>query len=352
MKKIVILLLLGITLSGCNQSPPSNLDDTQTTEIVESSGNYKIESPLGESPIKGISTTTDSYVDYDDMESGLVDLSKEFIATSNYFYKPGDILTQDDVNELLQRESNEYPNGLNLPENNDPKENPIYVNTIVEGDFYTLNEKSEQKVDTIALGFGIDTTYTYDENKDDVNIDDDKIENFITKYIANKVVTYIRNVKKLEDLNVICAFYKESNDMLLPGDYYTYGYIDKDDEGLENIKKQNIEYKIFPDYTSEDTINLEIENFVDKLNEFFISNTGISSIGKYEDDKLVNLDMEIIIQYYSEINLDSLIQYIKDNLTNELISIPKLTITVKSSSGDTYAILEYNSAKIVTEYIK
>ncbi|MFV0287998.1 MAG: CamS family sex pheromone protein [Mycoplasmatales bacterium] len=352
MKRIIILLLMLSLLSGCNQSPPESLAESETTAIVEPSGNYKIESPLDESPIKGIARSTDSYLNFDDMESSLVDLSKEFVKTQDYFYKPGDILTTEEVNELLQRESSEYPNGLNLPEENNPKENPIYVNTMVESDFYTLNEKSEQNVNTIAFGFGIDTTYTYDEDKDDVDISDDEIENFITKYISNKMVNYIRQVKEIEDVNIICAFYKESNDMLLPGSYYTYGYIPVEDEGLEKVKTQNIEYKMFPDYSSEDTINLEIENFVTKLNQFFISNTGVSAIGKYEDNKLVNLDMEVVIQYYSEINLESLIQYIKDNLTTELLAIPKLEITIKSSSGDTYAILEYNSAKIVTEYIK
>ncbi len=353
MKKFLFIFVFIFVLSGCNQKPPTNSDGTTNDDslVQSSNGEYSIEAPLEPSAIRGIALSTDSYIDYDLMETDLLEITKEYMNPNNYFYKPGQVLNTDDVNKLLQRESDDNSYGLNPAVGKSKKDNPIYVNTIVEQDFYTLNSKGDEDLKTIALGFGIDTTYNYDEDKE-VEISDDQIKEYITQYVTEKVVNYIRKEKGLEDVNVICAFYKESDDSTLPGKYYTYGQMKVDDKKLKEIETKDIEYKTYPDYTSKDPINKDIIEFTNKIDKYFSNFNGVSAIGKLENGKLEELNIKVIVSLYSEIELKALNSYIEENLTQSILGVDHVIITIELPTGEAISIREYNKGKLNIEYIK
>lgn len=350
MRKIIFFICL-IFLTSCDQAPPESIDSKTTTEVLQTSGNYKIQTPLNESPIRGIYTDTDAYIDYDAMETELLDITKEFLNPKDLFYKPGEVLTAKDSYELLGRESSNNPKGLNPKDNGKPKESPIFINTIIEEDFYKKDANNKEKLDTIAFGFGIDTTYKFAEDKDPIKITDEQIKEFITKNTSNKMDEYIKNVKKIEDVNIICAFYKLPNDPNKPGSYFTYGMINKDEDHLEDVKQKNIKYENYPDYSIDEPINKLVIEFTNQLNEYFISKVGVIALAKYEDNKIQELNIEVIVSYASEIEIESLIYYIKDNLDQGLQSLPKLEIIIKSPTDEVYSIISYENGKLKTEYV-
>ncbi len=350
MKKFIFIFIF--ILSGCDQKPPTNNESTNEDSLVQSaSGDYSIEAPLNPSPIRGISLDTDAYIDYDLMETDLLEITKEFMTPTSYFYKPGQVLSTDDVDVLLKRESDSNTYGLNPAVGKSKKENPIYVNTIVEQDFYTLDSQGEENLKTIALGFGIDTTYNYEENKE-VEISDDQIKGFITQYVTEKVVNFIRTEKGLDNVNVICAFYKESIDSSLPGAYYTYGQMKADDKKLKEIETKDIEYKTYPDYSSDDPINKDIIDFTNKIDKYFSNFNGVSAIGRLENGNLEELNIKVIVSLYSEIELKALNSYIENNLTQSILGVNHVIITIELPTGEAISIREYNKGKLNIEYIK
>ncbi len=353
MKKFLFLFIFVFVLSGCNQSPPTNTNNKSSDDslVQSASGDYSIQAPLKPSPIRGVSLDTDSYIDYDLMETDLLEITKEFMNPTNYFYKPGQILNTNDVNILLQRESDDNQHGLNPEVGKSKKDNPIYVNTIVEQDFYTLDSKSKEDIKTIALGFGIDTSYNYDDDKE-VEISDEQIKGFITQYVTEKAVDYIRDVKGMDNVNVICAFYKESDDSVLPGKYYTYGQMKVDDKKLKEIKTKDIEYKAYPDYSSKDSINKDIIEFTNKIDKYFSNFNGVSAIGKLEGGNLKELNIKVIVSLYSEIELKALNSYIDSNLSQAILGIDHVIITIELPTGEAISIREYNKGKLNIEYIK
>ncbi len=353
MKKFLFIFIFLFVLSGCNQKPPTNSDNNNNDDslVQSASGDYSIKAPLKPSPIRGVSLTTDAYIDYDLMETELLEITKEFMNPTSYFYKPGQVLNSDDVNTLLQRESDENRYGLNPAVGKSKKDNPIYVNTIVEQDFYTLDSKGEEDLKTIALGFGIDTTYNYEEDKE-VEISDEQIKGFITQYVTEKVVNYIRTEKGLDNVNVICAFYKESEDSSLPGTYYTYGQMKVDDKKLKEIEAKDIEYKTYPDYSSNDPINKDIIEFTNKIDKYFSNFNGVSAIGRLENGNLEELNIKVIVSLYSEIELKALNSYIESNLTQSILGVDHVIITIELPTGEAISIREYNKGKLNIEYIK
>ncbi len=353
MRKFLFIFIFIFILSGCDQKPPTNSDGNSTDDslVQSASGDYSIKAPLKPSPIRGVSLNTDSYIDYDLMETDLLEITKEFMTPTNYFYKPGQVLTTDDVNVLLERESDDNAHGLNPAIGESKKDNPIYVNTIVEQDFYTVDSKGKEDLKTISLGFGIDTTYNYEKDKE-VVISDEQIKGYITQYVTEKVVNYIRKEKGLEDVNVICAFYKEPEDSTLPGKYYTYGQMKVDDKKLKEIETKDIEYKAYPDYTSKDPINQDIIEFTNKIDKYFSNFNGVSAIGKLENGKLKELNIKVIVSLYSEIELKALNSYIENNLTQSILGVDHVIITIELPTGEAISIREYNKGKLNIEYIK
>lgn len=352
MKKITIFIFLLISLSACNQSPTDNTGTKEEESLIQAnSGDYSIKAPLNTSPIRGISLKTDAFIDYDLMETGLLDISKEFLNPSNYFYKPGQILDTDDVNLLLSRESEDNPYGVNPSVGKSKKDNPIYVNTIIEQDFYTINNKGDEDIKTIALGFGIDNTYEYEENKN-VTISDEQIEGFITQFVSEKAVSYIREKKEQNNINIICAFYKESADSTLPGAYYTYGQMKQDDKKLQNIKTKDIKYKAYPDYSSKDPMNLDIIEFTNKIDKYFSNFNGVSAVGRIENGNIKELDIKVIVSLYSEVEIKALSSYIGDNLGTNILGVDHVVVTVELPTGEAIAIREYEKGKLSTEYVK
>lgn len=352
--KLIILLFSALVLVGaCSQNPPTDKTNSKNKDkqIVATENNYKTEIPLKESKIKNISLSTDAYINYDDMDQGLMDIVTEYLNPKDYFYQGGQILNGDDVTELLSRNSGDHPNGLNPKAEKKPKDSPIYVNTMVEQDYYTLDDNGKKHIDTIALGFGIDTTYNYEESKSPVKISDDEIQNYITQLISNEVDSYLKNVKH-QDVNVICGFFKESNDGIVPGYYYSYGYIPKDSNKLDKVELTGITYEIFPNNSSKYShISDDISQLQSDINSYFVDYTSLIGIGEFIDDDLQKIDLNITINLYSSAEISSFVQFIIDDIDKTNQKVPELDINIASSSNEQVAIITYENGTLKTKYI-
>ncbi len=355
MKKIITTFLLFVVVfSACNQAPPQNVSGPkETQQIIQTNDNYKMEAPLTESSIRGINVSSDkvSYIDYDNMEEELLNISKEYLNTNSYFYEPGQILDVEDAKVLLGRESDENPRGINPPKSKDINDSAFYINTIIEHDFYEYDEKGNKQLKAVAFGFGIDPKYQ--EGKKEAEISDEKIKDFITPFVSTSIKEYLEDVKDVKGIEIICGFYKESQDPIIPGSYYTYGNIPKDGSELDEVKTKNTTYKSYPNYElQDDKLNDEIIAFTSNISKYFTNYSGVSALGKFEDDKIVSMKINLVVNFYSKSEIEAFSMYVKENLSSDLINIPLLEINITLPSSEILSIIEYKNGKLNVDYIK
>lgn len=354
MKKLSFIMIGLFILTGCDQKPSEQKEQKVGTEVIQNSHTgFKTEIPLGTSLITGIAIEHDSYLNFNDMETGLMELAKKYIDVNKNIYSPGKVLTPEDVNGLLARTGADFPDGLNPKLTSKPSESPLYINTIVEQDYFTYDENKGKKINTIAIGAGIDRTYEYDENKDPHKITDDEIINFITPYLANAITEYIHNKEGYEDVNIVFGLFEESEDGILPGSYFTYGYIPSGENQLPKVEKTNVNYLLFPNNSGDHkNVNEIVSEIQTKVNNYFTEYSGQTAIAKFENDEIIELHILITINVYSQIDAETFTQYIVDLLKGiNTQGIPKLEINIKSSSNESIAILVYEGDELKVNYV-
>lgn len=350
---IVSLLLVILVLTGCNQKPTVTNEKVSDDKIVQSNkGSFKMELPIANSAIKGYTTDMEAFIDFDDMEQELLTISQKFLNLNDVIYEPGQIISLDEARTLLGRQSDDNSQGLNPAMGKNPKDTPIYANTIVEQDFFKYDEKGKRKYDTISLGVGINTLYNYSEIKDPVKITDDEIINYITPDLATKLTKFIRAKEGMEEVNIIFAMYKEDNDGILPGNYLTYGEIKKDSSKIEKIERNNTSYKIFPNSsTGDEEVNTEIAAFQKKISTYFTDYSSLTAIGRFENGSLDNLKLNITINNYSTAEIEVFLEYIESNIGGLKNLVPNISVIVTASGETPVALLTYENGNMNNKYI-
>lgn len=353
MKKYqIIIFLLIIVLTGCSQTPVYENTKEEVKQTIQSTPNeYKTQIPVKPSPIRGIVGQTDAFINFNDMEKSLMDIIKKYVDVNKYIYSPGQILTADDVNQLIGRESSDNPNGLNLKETKNLKDAPIYANTLIEQDYFTY-ENDKKIYNTIGIGVGLDSTYKYDDNEEPKNISDEEIKEFVTQFVGNKLVEFIRSKEGMENVNILVGIFKESDDGIVPGGYVSYGYIPKDKKSIEKVESVNVNYEVFPNEEEKyEQINNILSELEAKVEAYFTSYNAMTTLGKIEDNQLVEIDSKITMSTYSEVEMEIFEQYIIDNIGDLKKLVPKIEIDIVSATGKNIGIITLVNGQVTNKYV-
>lgn len=372
MKKLLILLASGLILSGCDQTPPETVTTSSSAKTVQNYNEiYSTIIPQPTSEIRGISSDyTNSQLDLDQMEMGLVNITKNYVDTGSNYYVPGQVLTEQEGNYLLQRtltteqlaakeeEDYEYQNiGLNpvLKDEKNPEASKVYVSTIIEQDYGKYNN-DQFELDTISIGIGIDTTYEFkkDGKTQTVQIEDDELYSYVFPDVSAKLIAYLRSREDTKDVNIIIGFFKQSENDLLPGNYKAYGQVKSGESSVEEIIKVNNETILYPSEEGgkyDEQLNKEITELNSKLLSYFTQFAGISAYGSYENDEISLLEIQINANFYSTVDATTFTSYLKDEIRQTLSNTTNIKVYISASNGDPVSIIIFDQKGEVSSVI-
>ncbi len=397
-KQLIGICTALILLAGCDQEPRTDDVPSKAEEsVVETNkDDYKTIVPQPTSEVRGVANNTiDTDLDLDQMETGLMDISKKYASVDQYIYQPGTIITGDEANLLVGREMtndqfeihkktnpNDQNIGLNLPlesqksgESNADfekrqKETKIYVNTIIEQDYFTYDEKGNKKIEKIAIGFGMDPTYTYKDaegKEHTVEIKDQELNDFANSYVANKMTEFIHDKAEemsepdpetgeyiAEDADIIYGFFKESETEMHPGTYYAEAQVKSGEDNLKDVQEINEQYYLFPTDEAEKfdpTLNEEIDEFEKDIRGYFPYNTGAYARGYYKDDKLQKIYIRLTVNVYSQVDLIPFVNFIEEKVKEKITENVEITVDIRRSSGEAEAIMNFDKNRNVDKYI-
>ncbi|WP_141604083.1 CamS family sex pheromone protein [Terrilactibacillus laevilacticus] len=340
---VVGLLSLSLTLvlSGCNL--PWSSDNNKQNVINSSKGNKqtatlipKIDSKDYQSlkPTGNTSDSTRGYIGYgvnnrvdiDQLETGLMDMSKSVFSPDDYVFQSGQYLSENDINNMLYRKSKKTPNGLNPPlgkgqsVRDQAMNSPKILSYILEQDYLKSTGKNKYELGGISLAISLNQVYTdkvtdkagkqYDVKKT-LNVSQVKQQG---KTIAQKVLQQVRQKNGLGNVPIFITLYAEAPDSsLVPGYFYSKTYVSNNSGSIgkwENVNEDNV---LFPSDKSKSKYKSDNElfnNFKTDVSKYFPNFIGVTAKGRYENGDLVNLNFQISIKFYDKTEVMGFASYV------------------------------------------
>lgn len=291
MKKVFLILLFVLLLSGCNKEEEVSINYDNTY--------YKIAKPYNES--KG-NYSLNSY-DKNEVESMLMNLSNKYFSSNNSYYEEGQYLSNDIIKDLLIN----YNDTDKLLEDNVTKSN--FITTIYEQDYLASN--GNLKGISLALVLNRDQKYMKDGKTYTQVIEEKDVLDY-GKEKANKLLSFIRTIPELQDKKIVIGLYVESDDYL-KGNFKYIGDTTNNEIELEYI---NYNYKLLD---SGEVLNDDLKNY-NNFEEIKKSldnyDLYIKGEGLYIDNNLIKLDIILNDDYFSQVKILEISDVISEQLSN------------------------------------
>ncbi|MBZ5984915.1 CamS family sex pheromone protein [Leuconostoc gelidum subsp. gasicomitatum] len=354
---IVALAIGGLYFFNMNRVAPTATNKANGVQITQrASGQYQTVIKDGRylvSAARGITATSEpNSLDVKHFESSLLDLSKTQFKPSQYIFQEGQYLSSDIVNNLLERKSNNNPNGLN-PEDNgktDSSRNPIYVQTLTEQDFMTKSGNN-LKLSGIVVGVAMNTQDEYQKEQYGTTYKQEISEADRVAYgkkVAPKIIKQIRQQSGVSDNTpIVVAMYANSaSDSLAPGGFYAEV---KSTQGTDLSEWSDISDKsiVLPKEATDTSSlgndeNNGFANFKNDVSNFFPNIAGATAVANFKKGTLSGLNVTVTTQFYSQTEIDSFTTYVSQSALKFLPANVPVRIVIQTAN-ELQAILIRNA---------
>ncbi|MBZ6007944.1 CamS family sex pheromone protein [Leuconostoc gelidum] len=354
---IVALAIGGLYFFNINRVAPTATNKANGVQITQrASGQYQTVIKDGRylvSAARGITATSEpNNLDVKHFESSLLNLSKTQFKPSQYIFQEGQYLSADTVNNLLERKSNNNPNGLN-PEDNgktDSSRNPIYVQTLTEQDFMTKSGNN-LKLSGIVVGVAMNTQDEYQKEQYGTTYKQEISEADRVAYgkkVAPQIIKQIRKQSGVsENTPIVVAMYANSaSDSLAPGGFYAEV---KSTQGTDLSEWSDISDKsiVLPKEATDTSSlgndeNNGFANFKNDVSNFFPNIAGATAVANFKKGTLSGLNVTVTTQFYSQTEIDSFTTYVSQSALKFLPANVPVRIVVQTAN-ELQAILIRNA---------
>lgn len=377
MKKLVIgLFLLTVVLTGCNDildkeeemivieetedqeevviSPNLNTPENYYRTVLQE-GNYRHSEARGLVP-----HAISNRIDINQLEIGLMELASARFPQSDFFFQEGQYLEGELINRWLRRYDPEIQKnieGLNPPlpaakenvaqmetaervryERSRHESQPSYLSHIMEHNYLSETENGSIELDGLVLGISLNSIYYYQTESYgpvyDVPLDDEEIV-AAGKTIANEVLSRVRERENLANVPIIIALYKEEpRQSIIPGTFMMMTVVEpgKQIQNWEAIDDAHYFYpsrKATTDYREDAT---RFDSFKQDIDGFFDNYIGVVGKGRYKNNQLQELTIDINLQTNGKAEIIAMTQYVTDRLKKYFP--PTLTVQIYITSLD------------------
>lgn len=397
MKFKALMILMAVMLAACNAAPgpeaeegPAEDDNVTATPAAEreetltqsssTAGYYQTVIPYEMSPSRGLtSTNMVSSYNIEAFEKGLFDISKRVFPVDEYIFREGQIFTEEMVRGFLGRQytreeieemseeeladSNAFSNlGLNpsTEGEEDPEviaeEAPLYLSHILEQNYLLADGEGELTLEGITIGLAMNSTYYYQTEQYGTTYSRSLDENEVREQgqrMANEILERLRANERYSDQTITFAIFIQSGDTAItPGNFVSYAVAEGGEDTLSSFNEINEDYVLFPSSEGaefNEQINSDYEVFNRNLSAYFDNFTTSIGYGRFMDDSLETLTIEIPVQYTSYGEIIGLTQYVQGLLGDHFAgSAVEVSIADKS---ETYALITKDENDEISTHI-
>lgn len=383
MKKKVLLRLIiaqALFLVACDNSIDSNdsseanqgqenketiikeqIDSDYYRPVITEDGTY------APSKNRGITRSLNSNVNMRTFEVDLMRHSQPYFSVDDYFFQEGQYLSSELVTSWLRREeaseaesdeeSDKQMQGLNPPanESEDAGERvPNILNSILEQNFYIQTENGLEFAG-VSIGLALNSVDYYQLAQYEATYEQEISREKVLEEgqrIGNEVVSRIRNIEGLENIPVMIGLYEQSaRDDLAPGTFIATGLSEKDQTEVSDWKKINEERVIFPLEGMQSAVGNNFANFKSEVENFFPNVSGVTGLGHYIENQLVDLEISVTTQFYGKGEMIAFTQFLNEAGKTYLPGNVPTQVNVESLNGMESYLNRENDKKEYEVYI-
>lgn len=308
---------------------------------------------------RGITRSLNSNVNMRVFETDLMRHSQSYFPTENHFFQEGQYLDSSLVTNWLRREQvpdedaedaeeiDEQEQGLNPPFNDtyDPSErNPNYLSSLLEQNYYRQTENGLELAG-ISVGLALNQIdYYRDEDRTRLqqSIPSDELL-AAGEEMADKVISRMRNIEGLEDIPILIGLYEQSTqDDLAAGTYISVGLVENGNTSVSDWESVNENRLVFPLEGMQSAEGNNFANFRSEVEGFFPNVSGVTGLGHYKDEQLINLEVTITTQFYGKGEIIAFTQFLNGAAKDFLPNNVPIQIIVESLNGmESYLYKEF-----------
>lgn len=375
MKKLSKLSMIVMTLFllvGCGNLGESSLSSHSqngkkvTTTQASKSGQYSTLLQNGHyktSPISGVTGDSDSNNNHNlrSFEAGLISVSQKEFSPDKYFFQEGQMISTATAQKWLNRKSADNPLGLNPKDNGskDPdKRNPIYLQQLLEQDFYTQNDK-DYRLAGMTVGLSMNDIDYYTKERYGAVFEtkiSDSQRQAMGQEMANKVVQRLRKNNNLRNIPIVVGLYRQNvNDSLVGGTFFSYGVSHKNGESIKDWKPIKEQNQVLPVVNNEIPINSndadDFSNFKNHIESYFPNLSGVTAQVHYQDGSLNGMVITITTQFYGVAQIRSFTQFVQEAANRYLPQQPALEIKIQTVQDMQSLITKDYNSKQFTNHV-
>ncbi|MCO7124587.1 CamS family sex pheromone protein [Sporolactobacillus shoreicorticis] len=340
-----VLLGLQLVLSGCwfnnsnNSTVKNSNGKTENASLIPSANDsdYQMLRPKSDSTTRGyIQYGPKNRVDMDQMETGLMDLSKDVFSPNDYVFQMGQYMKNTDINSILYRKGSEPQRAANksLPKDQQKtvipginpalgkgkniveqsKNSPKYINYVLEQDYMKRNSKGQYKIAGMSVAVSLNSVYADNINYNgkiypiSEKLNRAKVEGW-AKAHAQQIVQRIRDIgkdnkdssdKTYEDLQKIPIFLTlyvtAEPESYVPGDFVAKTEISAGSSSISKWTSVNEHHVLFPSDNATNSYKGDLDKFNQIKNDvqkYYPNYVGVIGKAFYRNKELSDLTLNI-----------------------------------------------------------
>ncbi len=367
MKKLSLLALsLVFLLSACAPNFGKQNEEVQTKEKTKgkaiipkyniSDKYYRTILPFKPGEARGLVVNNiNTRYDLNEFEMGLMRIAQNSFDTEKYYFREGQEIKADTIRAWLNRQytkeqlkKNKLKQSDNIglnPVNTGSEANPsspIYLAHILEHDYLTKDDKGNVKLAGVTIGLAMNSTYYYKVAVGGGTVEKEKSIPYAEmvregKKIAAEVVKRVRGIKKLSDVPITIALFKqETKSSVVPGNFFTYTTVDSGSSSLNDWEKVDEKYYLFPSTNAKNDHRDDMTsflNFKQDVEDYFPNFNGVVGRAFYSGDQMQDLTITIPIQFYGKTEAVGFTQYVTGLVMQYFPKYLSVSVSVTSVDG-------------------
>lgn len=333
---------------------------------------YQTIVPKNTSSTRGyIQYGVDNRADINEIETGLMRLSKAHFNPDTYVFQSGTYIKPNLIETLLSRKS-KNPQGLNpalpkpLSKLNDAQKiamsekYPRTLSYILEQDYLVKSGKN-YRLGGVSLAISMNQVYNeriqvsggkFDWATKNLNVS--KVKN-IAKTDAADIVQKVRQVKGLGNVPIFVTLYMEAPPgSITPGYYFAETMVNGNNSTIGKWTPLKEETVLFPSNEATTKYTGDSDNF-DKfksdVQSYFPTFVGVVGQGFYKDGHLTNLKISIPLKFYDETEIIGFTQYLTMLLNTKFPFSKSIPVEIDISSVDQPEALIVRTPSMDTPFV-
>lgn len=305
-------------------------------------------------------------IDINQFELGLIEIATGFFQQDDYYFQEGQFLSGERINSWLRRyedpeededgEGEGNPHGLNPPlsDGEDKEEqmrgNPLVLSHVMEHNYYYGNEEDGVSLGGVVIGLSLRDVYYFQTDEDGLiyrfeeELDAQETEQK-GREMAQEILERLRGMDGLEEVPITFALYQEQRrGAVAPGTFISMSEVGEGQEEIQEWDSISEDYIVFPSNRGRDAqpnLSSAFTQFRDEVEEFFDRTVGVVGKGRYKDERLEELTIELNLQSHGKAEIVALTQFISGRLESTFTTQSPVYVYLESVNGTEAVIIQY-----------